>query len=437
MLKTYLLHTLQLLKEHKLLSFVSIAGTGLSIAMIMTILIVWQVQVAPCEPEINRDRTLYFDLLSVSQNDRMRMTSGLSSCFVWECLYPLEHVEKVSMANPCDQTVVSVPAQHKDLICDALQTDEAFFDIFHFRFLSGRKFIAHEIENAVPVAVVTESVARKLFGTDQVCGQTIEVMNSNLKIIGVVRDVSRLATHAYAQVWIPWSVPEDEEVWTEPWGSMKAFLLVKPGEDRSALRREIDDRIRKFTLSHGKNLYKVESTLDRPVTQFETLFLDRQSPDGEAVGYQAQAVLDVSGGVVRWGVIILILLVVPAVNLSGVTFSRMHERMTEFGVRKVFGAGKYQLVGQVLTENMITTLLGGVLGLGLSYVSVWMLKEWLLDTSVSFTSGDNLLNADMLFHPVIFLCAFLFCLVLNLLSAGIPAWIAAKSDIINALNGKL
>jgi len=68
----------------------------------------------------------------------------------------------------------------------------------------------------------------------------------------------------------------------------------------------------------------------------------------------------------RYGIVIAILLLVPAVNLSGMTLSRMRRRMAEIGVRKAFGATGGELMRQVFFENLVLTLLAGVVGLALS-----------------------------------------------------------------------
>ena len=121
--------------------------------------------------------------------------------------------------------------------------------------------------------------------------------------------------------------------------------------------------------------------------------------------------------------------------MSGITQSRMRKRMAEIGVRKAFGATRSELLTQVLYENLLQTLLGGVLGLFFSYASVLLLSDWLLDTgTASMGIGRTFVNAEMMFNPLIFLYAFLACLALNLLSAGIPAWRASRMRIISTLN---
>lgn len=52
----------------------------------------------------------------------------------------------------------------------------------------------------------------------------------------------------------------------------------------------------------------------------------------------------------KYGIMILIILLVPAINLSGLTNTRMRRRLEELGIRKAFGATRNELVWQVLNE---------------------------------------------------------------------------------------
>ena len=129
------------------------------------------------------------------------------------------------------------------------------------------------------------------------------------------------------------------------------------------------------------------------------------------------------------------LLIVPAVNLSGLTLSRMRKRISEIGVRKAFGAPRRELMMQVLSENMLYSLFGGILGLVLSYVAAFLLGGMLF--SVDFVSNGvedlRTMCVDLLFDPTVFLLAFLACFLLNLLSAAIPAWRVTRTNIVDAI----
>lgn len=103
--------------------------------------------------------------------------------------------------------------------------------------------------------------------------------------------------------------------------------------------------------------------------------------------------------------------------------------MGELGVRRAFGATQGKILWQVLSENLVLTLLGGVLGLAMSYGAMLLLKDWLLVTAL----GQTGLSAGM-FNGFVFVAAFLFCLLLNLLSAGLPAWRMSRLNITDSLN---
>ena len=100
------------------------------------------------------------------------------------------------------------------------------------------------------------------------------------------------------------------------------------------------------------------------------------------------------------------------------------------GIRKAFGATYGDLVRQVLYENGVITLVGGVIGLLLSFLLLPLCRSFLLE------KADTVLQSDMLFKPGLFLVALLFCLLLNLLSAGIPALRIARQQIAASLKGE-
>jgi len=137
--------------------------------------------------------------------------------------------------------------------------------------------------------------------------------------------------------------------------------------------------------------------------------------------------------------IILLLLLVPSINLTGMTASRMKKRMEELGIRKAFGAENRTLLMQILYENLLLTFLGGLAGLLGSYSLIYLLKGWLLGNynwdGSSLTASIDL-SPGMLINPAIFGYTLIFCLVLNLMSALVPAWRALRRPIVDAINDK-
>lgn len=95
---------------------------------------------------------------------------------------------------------ISVPGK-SPMNANFILADNGFWEVFDFRFISGKPYNVSEViwdGGQVPV-VVTGSVARGLYGSTDVVGQTLLIGRQPYKICGVVEDVSPLASYAYAQ----------------------------------------------------------------------------------------------------------------------------------------------------------------------------------------------------------------------------------------------
>jgi ABC-type antimicrobial peptide transport system permease subunit len=137
---------------------------------------------------------------------------------------------------------------------------------------------------------------------------------------------------------------------------------------------------------------------------------------------------------------LLALLFIPAMNLCGMISSRMDERMSELGVRKAYGATNASLISQVLTENLLLTLFGGLVGLTLAYFIALVGGEWmyhLMDTGFVLPGGlEASFTLEMLFNPTLFLTVFGLCILLNLISALVPTLLALRQTIISSIQTK-
>ena len=268
-------------------------------------------------------------------------------------------------------------------------------------------------------------MARRLFGTSEVVGKTFLLNHSAYIVCGVVRPVSKLAKYAYAQVWIPLS---STNAFTATWGDdnimgmTAVYILAKSKDDFPAIRQEAD-RLRTIFMAGHPNFDLLYHG------QPDTYFVAAQR-------YSSNNPPAVKEAIRQYILTLLVLLIVPAVNLSGLTLSRMRKRISEIGVRKAFGASRGELMMQVLSENMLYSLFGGILGLVLSYVAAFLLGGMLF--SVDFVSNGvedlRTMCVDLLFDPTVFLLAFLACFLLNLLSAAIPAWRVTCTNIVDAIN---
>lgn len=442
MFKQYLKQAWQLMKQNRFYSAIYIIGTGLAISMVMVMAIAYHIRTADMAPEVNRDRTLYLN--------RLQYTKGKSTSdfffgtrAVRECLYTLTTAQAVATAT--DPTLSSLllgdnyadlPGGGNPLKVSMMATNDGFWQVFRFRFLEGQGYDAADFTSGINKAVISVSTARKLFGETNVTGRPFLLNDTEYTVSGVVADVSGITPSVCADLWIPYTTfaAFDETGKGErdvSIGFLCAYILPRDGVTQKEMAGELDEALRRYnsTLRDGKIVLTapLDSHGEHVVRQFI------MNGVGTNVG---------SGGEVRFiytalGLLVFLFLLIPALNLSGLNASHMHDRIPELGVRQAFGARKSGLFLQVLVENMLLMLPGGIMGLVFSYILVMLFRKLLLASGIiSLLMGntDMVLTPGMLINLPVFFYAFLVCLVLNILSSMIPVWRAVRVNITDALN---
>ena len=418
--KIYVKQAVHMLKQNKFMSVIAILGTALAIMMIMTIIVSEEVKNVNVAPEINRYRTYYADGYTLSdsvKNVRNAWNGSVGYDIVHDYLKDLKTPELVSVYGYGNMQNVKVDTGGKKesvAIGKVRSTDANYWQLFSFSFVKGRAYTQEEFDSGMPYSVICEGEARTLFKGEEPLGKTIELNKKEYQVIGVVKDVSPVFRQANSKLWIPYTSVSGYD----KNNSYLVAFLAKTTADYPAIAAEI----RNAEKRHG---------IDK---QPEALYV--RGPHNHRVfvsdvsGYSPEDVEESIKIMYRKRVVILlILLLVPALNLSGISLSRIKKRTTEIGVRKAFGAKKYVILVQVLYENFITSLIGGALGLILSYVVVFWMRTWLLGLS-----DDAVIPLATLVSPVTFIAVFLACLIINLLSAGLPAYRASRVSIINSIN---
>ena len=415
-----------ILKQNPLLSTISILGTAFAITMIMAIVITWQTKYADLEPEVNRSRCLYFSAMHVQgkENKDWNNFGKPSAAFMKECIQPLPEVEACTAFSTADVALVSLTDGNNRLKVDAMSTDPDFWKIFKLQFLDGKSFTEAERGGDMQSVVISASVARKLFGTTEAAGRQMLLNREVVRIIGVVKDISVTAKDAYAQVW---SMYHSNELNVTGWwsynGNRTIAVLARTPDDFPAIKQGVEKRVKDVNVGLEQRQIDIMEQPDNIVAHVNHVWSN--------IGPNLPMLY------LQYGIALFIILLVPSLNLCGLSNSRMQQRVSELGVRKAFGATDGTLVRQILNENLVLTLIGGVVGLIFSYLAVYAMRTWLFTNSDNIgTAGDFSLSMGALFSPAVFVLAFVFCLLINLLSAGLPAWLATRRTIVDSLNDK-
>lgn len=412
----YFKQSLEMLKQNKFFSVISVLGTALAIMMIMAILVSDSMKNICVAPEIYRDKMLYIDYQTerdTSGGNNNWNSGSVTYKVLKDYILPLETPKQITAKTGIYAPLIDRAGLKGMISANVALIDYSFWKIFAFSFLDGQAFSEEDFQSGICNAVISDKVAKQLFKGEEAVGQIFRINFRDYKVGGVVKEVSPVFEFACADIWIPYtSSPGYNQ------GGYEVALLVNDVNDLSVIQREMSEMEKKYTTVEGigKSLY-----LRGP----ETHKVHR-------MGIRASNEEEMQEGIKiqnrkRWFILIVILLV-PAINLSGLNLSRIKRRTPEIGVRKAFGAKKHVILIQILFENLITSFIGGVLGLMLSVLVIFQMKNWLLGVPAnSFIPLNTIVSVPVVLSVVI------VCILVNVLSTAIPAYRASQMTIVNSL----
>lgn len=437
MIRQHLKQIRELVKSNKLYSGIYIAGTALSITMVMLVAIHFYLRSANLYPETNRDRSLYLSRMSVTSKQEGESWSSngpLSHTLVKEVLLGLKTAEAVSANELQVSTItptVTSPAAPRPQAVYPRYVNDGFWGVYDFEFLSGKPFNKSDFDNGRRVAVLSERLARHLFPDTDAVGQELMLSDVSYTVVGVVAGVPYQMGETFAHLWLPYTAnPSFTGLadHTSAIGNIMAVIL--PREDVSAdeAKAELEERMKQF--GDARNI--VLDLEEQPDGIWESIF--------RLGGLRINKPLIVA----ILGLLMGFFFLVPALNLTSLNSSILEGRLSELGVRKAFGASNWVIIRQVLLENFALTLVGSFVGLLLAYlVLASAIYDNFINLFLSISAGSiqnirpfsSSISAGMLLRPGIFAIAFTAALLLNTLTSLVPAWRFTRHSIVEALSG--
>ena len=422
------------MRQNKLFSSIYIIGTGLSIAFTMVLFIIYYVKFAPVYPEYNRSRTLVIDMMNVTQKDNPGNYScnhGVSYKVV-DMLKDLPHLDKIGASSQMGNYLgyaLTMPKSNEVYMPIVNLTDRGFWEVFTFEFIDGKPYEQADVEAGLPKAVISESLAKRIFTRSDVAGEYIDLDGKDVQVCGVVKDASTATPITVGEIYLPLYFCDQLRPSSFDYGlsgSVQLYLTAPSEDDIEPLRSEVQEVFKQHNLQDTE---LDNNLLNQPDVWWKNYFRTECNHEPDI----AKAVRGIL-------YMLLALLFIPAMNLCGMISSRMDERLSEMGLRKAYGATNRSLIGQILTENLLLTIIGGLLGLALAYIITIAGGETILnlmDENVTlFKTISTKINLEMLINLPLFLTVFGTCVLLNLISALVPTLLALRHPIIHSIQTK-
>ncbi|HQW83357.1 MAG TPA: ABC transporter permease [Ferruginibacter sp.] len=306
--------------------------------------------------------------------------------------------------------------------------DSTFFTVFQLPAIEGNTSTALNEPNTV---VLTESAAKKYFGTVTVLGKIIEVKeddtNIPYKITAVIKDLPK-ETHFDFDFYFSMKNVNYQ------WGQLTShnfhtYLLLKPGTDYKAFEKNFDNYINKYVLPYAKQFIKINN-------------MDEFRKAGNKLEYSLIPLTSIhlysdytfeitpSGNiqyVYIFSAVALFILILACINFMNLSTARSTKRAKEVGIRKVLGTQRKTLIGQFLVESTITATISLIIGLIIAFLILPLFN----DVAAKSLSVNNLFG----FHILPFL--ILLPLVVGLLAGSYPALFLSKFKPIVVLKGNV
>ncbi len=418
------------LRHQPMVTVTSVLGTAFSIFLVMAVFMTSNLNSVEVSPESNRNRMLIGKYVHIDTDEGGSNSGGMSNSMAKRLYANLDGIEKISYVSDSWDTYNDVSFEEGECISLPVKNvDNVYWEIFDHKFIAGKPFDKATTDSGLKKAIITESTAIKLMGNmENALGKEIQISHIPYIVQGVIKDSSPLLSESYAKVYIPYQPEKPEELWNDGYGgSTVVYLLMKKGVDDKDIRKQVKrryDTMNSTFAKEGKKLVFHEAPFTSETAN--SSIGSNTTPDTESPKRTRLAIY-------------LILLILPAINLSSMTRSRLRRRVSEIGVRRAFGATKLNIMWRFLGENFVMTLAGGIIGFILCVLFVVFFSNMFVAYGGFFGEGEILESTPtfaMLMNFKTFGIALLFCLILNLLSTGLPAWRASRVNPAEAISGK-
>ena len=292
-----------------------------------------------------------------------------------------------------------------------------YFEVLGVHALIGRTLTTADDQkrNGHPVAVISYGGWKKRFAGDpNVLGKTVKLNALDYTIVGVMPPgFNGTELFFTPEIWVPMAMQaqiEPGNSWLDNRNTHNIWVVgrLKPGIARRQAEAELNAIAVQLGREHPKENAGMKIVLSPPGFLGNVL-------RGPIVGFAA----------VLMGVAGLVLLI-ACTNLASLLLARASDRRKEIAIRLALGAGRRQLIRQLVSESLLLSVAGAAAGL--------LLARWLIDLFMAWHPPiDFPINTTLVMDVRVLLFTAALALLTTLLFGLTPALQSTRTELVGAL----
>lgn len=297
--------------------------------------------------------------------------------------------------------------------------EPSLFRIFTFPMLEGNSDTALTDPYSI---VLTETAAKKLFGSEVALGKAIKFGTTDYQVTGVMKDIP-FFSHINFEVLVSMSTAEQmnrNDKNFEKWTSMSlnyVYLLLSENADVASVQSQLD------AIAKQENLAEEDTRIQLELLPLYNIVIGeefRRTQGGpRSIGpHVSPFMLWVLGGLA------MVVIFSACFNYTNLSMARAMRRFKEVGLRKAVGAGKNQVRLQFLSEAIMISLAALIL----SYVLFLVLRPQLINMAPEM---QRMVKLEL--TPLMAIAFVVFSLIVGTVAGLMPAIFFSKVSAINAL----